>query len=246
MKIFSCKVIIVILMLTLSGCGSTSQVSNDAKNAVTDEVSNLADKDNQYVLSVKNGTLSTYPNIKIVDAFNNFFDSGKWKYFKSTDAKNIIEFTGYCMYSNTKVKATLQFILNNNSLEIGALTFNEVPQNEDTENALLEKVFEQYSLKNDTSGINNEKTSSTSTNSPKVTTPEQAVELAKKYGNKGDKTFFKYDHSDDINGVTYYVIHAYDSLDGHTATRGWYWIDINTGKIYTQKNDSSQQLVPLN
>lgn len=227
MKTFLRKVIIVILMLTLSRCSSTSEVSNDSKSAVTDEVSSLTGKDNQYVLSVKNGTLSTYPNIKIIDAFNNFFDSGKWKYFQSTDAKNIVEFTGYCMYSNTMVKATLQFILNNNSFEIGALTFNEAPQNEDTENALLEKVFDQYSFKNGNSEINNNKTSiilTNITNNHKAITFEQAIELSKKYGNKGDKTFFKYDHSGNNNGVTYYVIHAYDSLDGHTATRGWYWL----------------------
>ncbi|MBU3075693.1 hypothetical protein [Clostridium estertheticum] len=134
--------------LAIRNVDTKNQV-NDIIKSTINEIKNLVTTDNKYVLSVKNGSLSTYPNTKIVDAFNSFFASPKWENFKSTDDQNVVEFTGYCMYANTKVKSTIQFILiKNNYFNIGALTFNDVPQSQLIENELFKKAFEQYSLSN--------------------------------------------------------------------------------------------------
>ncbi|MET3290926.1 UNVERIFIED_CONTAM: Ca2+/Na+ antiporter [Brevibacillus sp. OAP136] len=125
----------------------TSDVQESAKKlleSVSDEASNFRDKDNKYVLGVKNGYPENYPDKTYNQAFENFFGNPNWKYFNATTGEKVVEFTGYCTYQNVEVKAKIQFILSTDetSFEVGALSFNDVPQNELTKASLLKTVFE--------------------------------------------------------------------------------------------------------
>ncbi|MCR5419492.1 MAG: zinc ribbon domain-containing protein [Lachnospiraceae bacterium] len=112
-----------------------------------------------HVLAVKNGSPSSYPDKTYGKAFDNFFKSPKWRYFRGTqegtdedgDGKpdteeqnvDVVEFTGYCRYSDIEVKALLQFTLNDDdTFSATFLSFNDVPQNMFTMAALLSAVFE--------------------------------------------------------------------------------------------------------
>jgi hypothetical protein len=141
----------------LVSCKNTDKVAKEVGKAITDEVGDLASKNDEHVQAVKYGTFPDYPDIKLGDAFENFFASPKWKYFVSTEGKDVIEFTGFCTYGDSEVKARFQFtLLGDNSFETGALSFNDVPQDTLTSNVLLQKVFEDYSTnKTNTSSTNN-------------------------------------------------------------------------------------------
>lgn len=71
----------------------------------------MSDKDNEHVLAVKNGHFKAYVNQPIGETFSKFFSDNTWKYFKAQSGEDIVEFTGYMMYRDTKVKARLQFIV---------------------------------------------------------------------------------------------------------------------------------------
>lgn len=134
----------LIVILTLSACSTEAEKTlNDATKSVTDQVSNLRDKDEPHVLSVKNGYLEDYADKSIGEAFEKFFGEPTWKYFKSDTGKDVVEFTGFLVYQEAEVKARMQFLLNeDNTFEIGALAFNDVPQNQLTTNAVITSVFE--------------------------------------------------------------------------------------------------------
>ncbi|RXT04315.1 copper amine oxidase N-terminal domain-containing protein [Ammoniphilus sp. CFH 90114] len=58
---------------------------------------------------------------------------------------------------------------------------------------------------------------------------QQAEDLVRKHANiaKSSKTIVELDHVDG----DFYVIHVYDLVGQHTATRGWYEVEIKTGKV---------------
>jgi len=133
---------ITLIVLLLSGC-SNSAVNNVTKET-TDQVQNLTNKNNKYVLLVKNGNPTNYPDAAYGTSFEKFFGSPTWKYFKSDDNRDIVEFTGDCTYQEVEVKARLQFILDEaaGTFEAGALSFNDVPQNQLITAGVFSKVFE--------------------------------------------------------------------------------------------------------
>lgn len=132
-------IILISIVFIISGCSSN----------INDQVQNITNKDNKYVLMVKDGHPEQYPKSTYGKSFDKFFGSPTWKYFKSDDKKDVVEFTGKCTYQNVEVKARLQFILNvkAGTFEAGALSFNDVPQNQLVTAALLSKVFEDSSEK---------------------------------------------------------------------------------------------------
>ncbi|PLR95870.1 hypothetical protein [Bacillus sp. T33-2] len=130
--------------LLLVGCEEASETAKKVTDEVEEAVQAEATKDNEFVLSVKEGSLSSHPDVKIKDAFANFFSSSTWKYFQAETGERVVEFTGYCTYMEKKVKAKLQFIVEEGkeSFEIGALEFNDVPQNDLTKAALIQAIYE--------------------------------------------------------------------------------------------------------
>ncbi len=102
--------------------------------------------EDEHVTFVKNGSPTSYPDITYDEAFSNFFSNRSWKYFESTDGKDVVEFNGDCLYSDVEVTATIQFVLNmdDGTFELTYLAFNDVPQSMLFEYALITKVFESY------------------------------------------------------------------------------------------------------
>ena len=127
-------------------------------NEINDQVADVTDRQDEHVLFVKNGHPVSYPNISYGKALDEFFDDAKWKYFKGESGEDVVEFTGYCLYQDTKVKARLQFILDmdEGTFTQGALSFNDVPQNNLITGTMLVKAFDQYAEKHniiDESGV---------------------------------------------------------------------------------------------
>ncbi len=70
-------------------------------------------------------------------------------------------------------------------------------------------------------------------------TYKQAENLIRSYllskkliSNNDKKLVIQYDHMDKANGKNYYVIHVYDNMTDHTATMGWYGIDVYGDSVY--------------
>ncbi|WP_026669230.1 YARHG domain-containing protein [Butyrivibrio sp. AE3006] len=150
-KFFS--IMIIISMFIVSGCSASD---------VTDQIVNVSQAIDEHVLGVKKGHPYSHPDITYEQAFENFFGAPTWKYFVGTkdgpdddedgkpdyteDNVDIVEFTGYCTYSNVEVKALLQFTLSkdDDTFEATYLSFNEVPQSSLIMYALIEKAFDEY------------------------------------------------------------------------------------------------------
>lgn len=97
---------------------------------------------------IRDGHFNDYPNIKIGDAYNKFFSSPQWKYFKSDDGTEVVEFSGGCQFRNADVNVRQQFILHtDDTFEAGALSINEVPQLQLISSALISTIFASYENK---------------------------------------------------------------------------------------------------
>lgn len=136
--------IIALLLTVISGC---SVESKQTAKALEDQLVSIADSNDPYVLSVKNGYPVDRPDQLYGDTFEQFFGSPTWTYFKAEDGEHVVEFTGNMMYMDSEVKARLQFIVNDDleTFEVGALSFNEVLQDQLITNAVLQTVFEDSS-----------------------------------------------------------------------------------------------------
>lgn len=167
------KVIAVAMLstiITLSGCSTDinesdikeiSETAEKIGEEVVDQTVNIANSEEEHVLMVKNGHANSYPNITYADAFEGFFAYPTWKYFVGTEEGpdedgdglpdytkenvDVVEFTGYCTYQETEVKALIQFTLDQEGGTFTAtyLSFNGVPQNNLMLYTILEKAFEE-------------------------------------------------------------------------------------------------------
>ncbi|QAA30360.1 hypothetical protein [Clostridium manihotivorum] len=159
--------IIALLLFNISGCSNNGL--NTIKKDASDKIQNISDKENKNVLMVKNGHPTDYPKSPYGTSFEKFFASPTWKYFKSDDGKDIVEFTGNCTYQNVEVKARMQFILDvkSGTFEAGALSFNDVPQSQLITAALLSKVFEESTSQKTTTTANENSNKTNNTNDTK-------------------------------------------------------------------------------
>lgn len=149
-RIISCIMAMMVATTILSGC---------SEDDVVDQVANVEQALDENVLMVKNGSPNTYPDKTYGETFDNFFGSPTWKYFVGTqdgpdddgdgepdytkENVDVVEFTGYCMYKDVRVKALIQFELDKDAgtFEASYLSFNDVPQNGLTLAALLDTAF---------------------------------------------------------------------------------------------------------
>ena len=98
----------------IAGCGNSSSDKSDTKTSEegkNEKTSNKSQEEDIHVKAVKQGSPKAYPNIKYGDAFGEFFDEANWRYFKAKKGQDIVEFTGYCTYKESRVKARLQFVV---------------------------------------------------------------------------------------------------------------------------------------
>lgn len=145
------SIFVIATCLTLTACGSGSDIS--------DQFFDMVQSENENVLFVKEGSPNIYPDKMYGEAFEKFFGSPTWKYFLGTkegpdengdgvpdyteENVDIVEFTGYCTYQDVEVKALIQFTLNKEegTFEVTYLSFNDVPQDYFMIAELIEAVF---------------------------------------------------------------------------------------------------------
>lgn len=144
---------LLLSLLYMIGCENAAETVKKATNDIEEAIEVETTKNSEFVMNVKNGTLNSFPDQLIGDAFEDFFSSGDWKYFQADTGEQVVEFTGFCMYMEEKVKARLQFIVDEDTgnFEVGALSFNEVPQNELTIETLLLAIYEENIMEPDPS-----------------------------------------------------------------------------------------------
>jgi len=124
--------ILFLMAFLIAGCGG-----DDKANALTslDQRTNV----------VRDGHLNEHPDVKISDAYDEFFSNAQWKYFESKDGKKIVEFSGNCTYKEKEINVRQQFILGDDgTFTVGALTFNDIDQNQFVSVALISKVYDEY------------------------------------------------------------------------------------------------------
>lgn len=84
-------------------------------------------------------------------------------------------------------------------------------------------------FQNDNHSGKDERSSSNST----AITGDNAVKLVRnRVKNDEPNASFTFDHIETKDNVEYYVVHAFDSMEDHGATTGWYYVDKSTGKVY--------------
>lgn len=150
MKFFGKRMVsLCICCAFLTGCGTSD---------VVDQAVSVVQPEDEHILRVKNMALNNGPYKTIGEAFGDYFGSPTWKYYKGTrdgldedgDGKpdyteeniDIVEFTGYCMYKDVKVKALIQFTPNDDDEFMPSfLSFNEVPQSDIIFSIFLADVF---------------------------------------------------------------------------------------------------------
>lgn len=106
----------------------------------------VADEGYKFVSLVKNGHPERYPNISYADAFGDFFADRHWKYFRSTDGQDVVEFHGDCRYDDRTADVGLQFIISyeDKTFELYAMDMDGEAQPTFLMYLLVMKVFEDY------------------------------------------------------------------------------------------------------
>ena len=124
---------ILIVVLATDSCGGDSD-SSQSQSYV-----------NPYVSMVKNARNSSY-GITYGAAFDRFFSSPEWSYFKATTGEHVVEFEGDFLYDGARARATIQFVLNmsEGTMTVYHLSINGQAQSRLLLTALVNKVFESY------------------------------------------------------------------------------------------------------
>ncbi|HLQ70778.1 MAG TPA: DUF2628 domain-containing protein [Bacillota bacterium] len=63
------------------------------------------------VSQVKHGNLYDYPDVTVDEAFNDFFDEGKWKYQKGSSSFKMVEYRGVKKFDGEDYNIKIDFIL---------------------------------------------------------------------------------------------------------------------------------------
>ena len=95
------------------------------------------------VESIKGGSLNNCPGKTVGQMVSGFMSSPKWSSGKSTDGQEFVNVKGGIMYQDKEVTALIQFLVNGDSFELGAVEFNGVPQISLMGLGLLNKMCEE-------------------------------------------------------------------------------------------------------
>lgn len=102
----------------------------------------------KYVEIVREGSFASHPNIKIGDAFDQFFANEKWESFESDSGQRIVDFKGRLQYKGEDADYHMQFEVDKkNNFEVKYAAINDKPLNLLFYNALIEKVMDSYNPK---------------------------------------------------------------------------------------------------
>ena len=95
-------------------------------------------------VEVRTAYLSQYSDtITVEDAFDNFFDNGKWSTYKDKDY-SYVAFTGACEYLGERADVKVTFKITGERFSVDSLDINGQEQNNLILYALLSKVYEDY------------------------------------------------------------------------------------------------------
>lgn len=94
--------------------------------------------------NVRNAYLAQYSEtVTVEDAFDNFFDNGKWGTYKEDDY-SYVTFTGACEYLGERADVKITFKITGENFLVDRLDVNGRTQNDLMLYALLSKVYEDY------------------------------------------------------------------------------------------------------
>ena len=135
-------VVLAILFIPFGGDGTPG---------IMDRFMDLTQANDEHVRGVKYGSPNSYPDITYAEAFDYFFGSPTWTYFRGTQEgssveHDVVEFTGTCFYRDSEVKARIQFTISEDgkTFEATYLSFNDVPQMNIIMYTLIDKAFSEY------------------------------------------------------------------------------------------------------
>ena len=109
-------------------------------------------KEELIIASVRYNAPVGHPDIMYRDAFDYFFVSPEWSAFEGTQNGSstmyqVAQFEGQCTYRDAPAKVLIQFMLDDNGeLQDMYFSVDDIPKDRNELNALLDVVFEQYSL----------------------------------------------------------------------------------------------------
>lgn len=112
----------------------------------------LTDKKGQnYIDMVRKSSPEAYPDITYEEAFDDFFDNARWKYFQSDTGKDVVEFQGECMYDDDTATVLIQFLLNKDKgiYKIYTMAIDDEEQSLLVYAVLMDKVFGSYGTGNE-------------------------------------------------------------------------------------------------
>ena len=93
---------------------------------------------------VRDAYLESYSNsITVEEAFDSFFDNGKWSEHKE-DGDVYVVFTGECTYLDKKADIKIRFRIKGDHFYFANMEMNGQPQSDIVSEALLDKVYEGY------------------------------------------------------------------------------------------------------
>lgn len=134
-----------------SESGSTDSTDSSDSETSTEESTeeSLSVIGSQHIETVKNAHPENFPRCTYGQAFEEFFTSPEWKYFESTDGRDIVEFSGNCLYAGAQTKTRLQFVIDKTSSAVttGAMSYNGAPQTSTVISTSIETIFKQYADK---------------------------------------------------------------------------------------------------
>lgn len=153
-KKFAAILLAIMVTVVAASCLTACDDTDDSSGST---VKTSAEDDT--IKMLKDGYPQDGTEITYGEAFEAFFANPTWNHFTGTrngpdddedgepdyveENVDIVEFTGNCMYSNTEVKALIQFEISGDTFEAVFLSFNDVPQTEQMLNDVLEAAFEE-------------------------------------------------------------------------------------------------------
>ena len=157
-------VVILISSILLSGC--SKDVGDNLKRSY--DMLNYPE-----IELVREGAFNSNPNVKIGNAFDQFFKDGQWHSFKTANGDQVVEFNGnfslkdkpemlvllselYDVVTLVKiskeptkeesVKMTMQFVINGQNFNVQHMEINGVVMNNLAINAIVNTIISSYRL----------------------------------------------------------------------------------------------------
>lgn len=118
--------------------------SNSAGNESQSVLANQYVPEDQYVTTVKQGSLHARPGILVGAVVNSFLSEPKWSSGVTAAGQHFVNAEGGMLYHNKPVHALVQFYVSEVGFEFHTMEFNGVPQNKLTGMAVLAKMYEEF------------------------------------------------------------------------------------------------------